>query len=205
MATAEQVSTAASNDRLLERVVRWLLVASVAVLALLFWTGVYLTWNYRPSPPAWITPIPSVRFEEAVKRVHHFAATGLLGLLGATVVLSVLVALLHRRWVAPLAAAIAAIVAFAGSFSGRLLRWDQLALWAVTVGTNLRGYTLLWDGARIRYVLLGHSEMSVGELRVWYLDRHRDRSDARDLADLTVSRGAADQRTAVDSYRDRRR
>ena len=27
------------------------------------------------------------------------------------------------------------------SFTGYLLPWDQLALWAVTVGTNMMGYT----------------------------------------------------------------
>ena len=40
------------------------------------------------------------------------------------------------------------------SFTGYLLPWDQLALWAVTVGTNMAGAVPLL-GNDIRYVLLG--------------------------------------------------
>lgn len=40
------------------------------------------------------------------------------------------------------------------SFTGYLLPWDQLALWAVTVGTNMAGAVPL-IGDKIRYVLLG--------------------------------------------------
>ena len=40
------------------------------------------------------------------------------------------------------------------SFTGYLLPWDQLALWAVTVGTNMMGYTPVF-GNQVRFVLLG--------------------------------------------------
>ena len=40
------------------------------------------------------------------------------------------------------------------SFTGYLLPWDQLALWAVTVGTNMIGYTPVF-GSQVRFVLLG--------------------------------------------------
>ena len=33
------------------------------------------------------------------------------------------------------------------SFTGYLLPWDQLALWAVTVGTNMMGYTPVFGNA----------------------------------------------------------
>ncbi len=48
------------------------------------------------------------------------------------------------------------------SFTGYLLPWDQLALWAVTVGTNMMGYTPVF-GNEVRFVLLGQPG-----------DRHRD-------------------------------
>ena len=48
------------------------------------------------------------------------------------------------------------------SFTGYLLPWDQLALWAVTVGTNMMGYTPVF-GDQVRFVLLG-----------WRGDRNRD-------------------------------
>ena len=40
------------------------------------------------------------------------------------------------------------------SFTGYLLPWDQLSLWAVTVGTNMMGYTPVF-GSQVKYVLLG--------------------------------------------------
>ncbi|MCC6126632.1 MAG: cytochrome b N-terminal domain-containing protein [Pirellulales bacterium] len=46
------------------------------------------------------------------------------------------------------------------SFTGYLLPWDQLSLWAVTVGANMAGNAPL-VGADIRYILIGAS--SVGE------------------------------------------
>ena len=38
------------------------------------------------------------------------------------------------------------------SFTGYLLPWDQLALWAVTVGTNMMGYTPVFGGS-VKFVL----------------------------------------------------
>ena len=40
------------------------------------------------------------------------------------------------------------------SFTGYLLPWDQLSLWAVTVGTNMMGYTPVF-GDNVKFVLLG--------------------------------------------------
>jgi quinol-cytochrome oxidoreductase complex cytochrome b subunit len=40
------------------------------------------------------------------------------------------------------------------SFTGYLLPWDQLAYWAITVGTNMAGSIPL-IGPKVRYVLLG--------------------------------------------------
>src|SRR6202044_382880 len=42
------------------------------------------------------------------------------------------------------------------SFTGYLLPWDQLALWAVTVGTNMMGYTPVF-GSQVNFVLIGGS------------------------------------------------
>ncbi len=53
------------------------------------------------------------------------------------------------------------------SFTGYLLPWDQLALWAVTVGTNMMGYTPVFGG-QIRYALLGSKEISGDTLLRWY-------------------------------------
>src|SRR3954467_11374549 len=54
------------------------------------------------------------------------------------------------------------------SFTGYLLPWDQLALWAVTVGTNMMGYTPVF-GPQVRFVLLGGSEIGGPTLLRWYV------------------------------------
>src|SRR5213596_835063 len=54
------------------------------------------------------------------------------------------------------------------SFTGYLLPWDQLSLWAVTVGTNMMGYTPVF-GSSVKYVLLGSKEISNETLLRWYV------------------------------------
>ena len=54
------------------------------------------------------------------------------------------------------------------SFTGYLLPWDQLALWAVTVGTNMMGYTPVF-GNQVRFALLGGAEIGTDTLLRWYV------------------------------------
>lgn len=46
------------------------------------------------------------------------------------------------------------LLTLALSFTGYLLPWDQLAFWAITVGTNIAGYAPL-VGERLKFLLLG--------------------------------------------------
>lgn len=54
------------------------------------------------------------------------------------------------------------------SFTGYLLPWDQLALCAVTVGTNMMGYTPVFI-TQVRFVLLGGGEIGTDTLLRWYV------------------------------------
>ena len=54
------------------------------------------------------------------------------------------------------------------SFTGYLLPWDQLSLWAVTVGTNMMGYTPVF-GNQVKFVLLGGEEIGSETLLRWYV------------------------------------
>jgi quinol-cytochrome oxidoreductase complex cytochrome b subunit len=54
------------------------------------------------------------------------------------------------------------------SFTGYLLPWDQLALWAVTVGTNMMGYTPVF-GRQVKFVLVGGGEVGPPTLIRWYV------------------------------------
>jgi quinol-cytochrome oxidoreductase complex cytochrome b subunit len=54
------------------------------------------------------------------------------------------------------------------SFTGYLLPWDQLALWAVTVGTNIAGYSPVVR-KNFAFVLLGGVEITGTTLLRWYV------------------------------------
>ena len=54
------------------------------------------------------------------------------------------------------------------SFTGYLLPWDQLAFWAITVGTNIASAAPL-VGKWIRFVLLGGSDIDQGALIRFYV------------------------------------
>ena len=54
------------------------------------------------------------------------------------------------------------------SFTGYLLPWDQLAIWAVTVGTNMMGYTPVF-GRQVKFILVGGLEVGPPTLIRWYV------------------------------------
>ena len=54
------------------------------------------------------------------------------------------------------------------SFSGYLLPWDQLAMWAFTVGTELMGFTPVF-GSQVQFVMLGGAVLGPTTLLRWYV------------------------------------
>ena len=54
------------------------------------------------------------------------------------------------------------------SFTGYLLPWDQLAFWAITVGSNIAGYAP-WLGDDLKYLLLGGTIIGPGALLRFYV------------------------------------
>ena len=54
------------------------------------------------------------------------------------------------------------------SFTGYLLPWDQLAFWAVTVGSNMASY-LPWIGDDVRFLMLGGNEVGQMALLRFYV------------------------------------
>jgi quinol-cytochrome oxidoreductase complex cytochrome b subunit len=54
------------------------------------------------------------------------------------------------------------------SFTGYLLPWDQLSLWAVTVGANIAGYSPVF-GNNVKFVLLGGNDIGSNTLIRWYV------------------------------------
>ena len=129
-------------------------------------TGAWLWFNYRPSVnQAWPVLKPVAAERSWVRTVHRLVS-------GVTVVLglAVFVLLIGRRIRAGgrgiVAGAAVLGTAAAASITGYLLPWDQLALWAVTVGTDIRGVQSTFR-AEVKYVLVGSREVSPGTYHFW--------------------------------------
>ena len=55
------------------------------------------------------------------------------------------------------------------SFTGYLLPWDQIAFWAITIGTNMGGYAPLVQHADVKLLLLGGLEVGQNTLLRFYV------------------------------------
>ncbi|MFN2158378.1 MAG: cytochrome b N-terminal domain-containing protein [Anaerolineales bacterium] len=135
-------------------------------------TGIMLIFVYTPSPDAAYKSMIILRTEipygNLIRNLHHWSGN-----------LMVVVAVLHLlrvfytagftrprefNWAMGIALLLLVIGA---NFTGYLLPWDQLAYWAVTVGTNLLDYIPL-IGEPITRLLLGGPEVSAATLTNFY-------------------------------------
>ena len=128
-------------------------------------TGVYLMFVYTPSPSAAYGNMQhlktSVGFGQLIRNVHRWSAH-----------LMVLVVFLHLIRVFYAGAykkprefnwtigVMLLLITLAFSFTGYLLPWDQLAFWAVTVGTNMAAATPLIGAEGPFHGLLGITSMN---------------------------------------------
>ena len=141
-------------------------------------TGVYLIFFYRPSAASAWGDIPGLRQHvgliEVVRFVHRLVAHAMVVTMLAVAVTGVMVVAARssrtrRQGVAAATAVGIAVVGLLATFTGYLLPWDQLAIWAVTVGTDMMGFMpIIRRPAQVQYVLIGGSKISVGTLRPWF-------------------------------------
>lgn len=138
-------------------------------LVVLVVTGIGLYFAYRPSATGSFDvngEAPGLGVAGWLRLLHRLATV----LAVPTALLAgALLAFLRegpRRWGGWLLGVGIVVTTLAASFTGYLLPWDQLALWAVTVGTNIDGYEFLGDRV-VRFVLLGGAEISTGTLARW--------------------------------------
>jgi quinol-cytochrome oxidoreductase complex cytochrome b subunit len=136
-------------------------------------TGIFLMFFYRPTAAqAWSdikTLHTSVAFGLLVRNMHRWAAH----LMVLSVFLHMARVFYHGAYKPPrefnwVIGVILLTLTLLLSFTGYLLPWDQLALWAVTVGTNMMGYTPVF-GAQVKFVLLGGVEIGTDTLLRWYV------------------------------------
>ncbi len=146
-----------------------LLLLLFVVLAV---TGVMLIFVYTPSPDAAYESMVALQTEIAfgnlIRNLHHWSGN-----------LMVVVGVLHllrvfftggftppREFNWNMGIALLLLIV-AANFTGYLLPWDQLAYWAITVGTSLLSYIPL-IGDAITRLLLGGPEVGAATLTNFY-------------------------------------
>jgi quinol-cytochrome oxidoreductase complex cytochrome b subunit len=136
-------------------------------------TGVYLMFFYVPSVTRAFQDIQtienSVAFGSLIRNMHRWAAH----LMVLTVFLHMIRVFYHGAYKPPREFnwAIGSLLLFmtlALSFTGYLLPWDQIAFWAITVGTQMATYAPLVD-TESAFVLLGGIEVGQGTLIRFYV------------------------------------
>ena len=131
-----------------------------------------LFFVYRPTASrAWDIPGVSdtVRYAVWTRGIHRITAV----LVTWTALVVALMLFIERgrfRWSwRSLRMGIGLVLATAATgITGYLLPWDQLALWAVTVGTNYSGYRPLF-GDQVKFVLINGTEIAPSTLVRWLL------------------------------------
>jgi len=143
----------------------WLGTISAALFLLLILSGFPLMFLYIPSVERAYASVKDIEyvitFGSWIRSVHRLSAH----LMVASVFLHLVRVFLtgaykngigagqRREWNWVIGVGMLLLTLFL-SFTGYLLPWDQLAYWAVTVGTNIAS-SIPWVGAAIRELLIG--------------------------------------------------
>src|SRR6184192_1928487 len=146
---------------------------SFFLFILLTVTGIFLMFFYRPTVTEAYANVQAletaVTFGSLVRNMHRWAAH----LMVLSVFLHMARVFYHGAYKSPrefnwVIGIILLTLTLLLSFTGYLLPWDQLVLWAVTVGTNMMGYTPVF-GSQVKFVLLGGVEIGPNTLLRWYV------------------------------------
>jgi len=163
--------------RIPERTLKWIYtwglggLAALLILMLIF-TGVFLQANYTPAAPDAYLDVLNLRsnvwFGDLLRNVHHWSAN-LLIVVAVLHLLRVFFTGAHRppREVNWIFGVVMLLLILGANFTGYLLPWDQLAFWAITVGTSLVAY-IPFVGDQIGSLLLGGPEVTGATLLNFY-------------------------------------
>ena len=145
---------------------------AMVLFGILLVTGVYLMFVYTPSVGSAYGDMQhlktSVGFGQLIRNVHRWAAH-LMVLVVALHLIRVFYAGAYKKprefnWVIGV---MLLLLTLGFSFTGYLLPWDQLAYWAVTVGTNLVHY-VPFVGGRLQDLLIGGPQVGQNTLLRFY-------------------------------------
>ncbi|MCZ7665298.1 MAG: cytochrome b N-terminal domain-containing protein [Thermoleophilia bacterium] len=147
------------------------IISAILFLVLLF-TGALLMFYYVPSVerayPAMKEIQLSVPLGQFTRNMHRWAAH----LMVLTVVLHMARVFYTGAYKPPrefnwVVGVFLLLLTLALSFTGYLTPWDQLAYWAITVGTNIAGYIPLL-GTALKQALIGGVEVGQSSLIRFY-------------------------------------
>ncbi|MBI5410104.1 MAG: cytochrome b N-terminal domain-containing protein [Nitrospirae bacterium] len=147
-------------------------------------TGILLMFYYRPVPEYAYQDMKYLEFDVPfgilLRNIHRWAAHLMVG----TVMLHMLRVFLTGSYKPPrefnwVVGVMLLIFTFLLSFTGYLLPWDQLAYWAITVGTNMiratpfigheGPFALLDKYNDVRFMILGGTEIGANALLRFYV------------------------------------
>jgi cytochrome b-561 len=155
----------ALKDSLTWRYSLWLGTVSAALLLLLVLSGLPLLFLHVPSVERAYGSVKDIEYVVTfgywIRSVHRFAAHFMVAAVFLHLVRVFLTGAYkngagrdqHREWNWVMGVAMLLVTLFL-SFTGYLLPWDQLAYWAVTVGTNIASAVPI-VGPQIRELMLG--------------------------------------------------
>ncbi len=149
-------------------------IVTFALFVILVVTGIMLMIYYRPDPSHAYQDMKDLQFAvfmgPFLRAMHRWAAHAMV----ICVFLHLLRVFYTGSYKKPrqfnwVVGVLLFLVTLGLSFTGYLLPWDQLAYWAITVGTNIGGYAPV-VGSWVREILLGgHSVGQAALIRFYVL------------------------------------
>ena len=147
-------------------------IITAILFGVLVFTGVLLMFYYIPSVERAYPTLKEIQYSvplgQFTRNMHRWSAH-----------LMVLMTVLHMarvfytggykpprefNWIVGV---VLLLLTLGASFTGYLLPWDQLAYWAITVGTNIASYAPV-AGSTVREMLLGGNEVGQNALIRFY-------------------------------------
>ena len=145
---------------------------SALLMMVLGLTGIVLLNNYTPAAPQAYLDILAINsnvwFGELIRNLHHWSAN-LLIVVAVLHLIRVFVTGSYRppRELNWLIGIVMLLLVLGANFTGYLLPWDQLAYWAITVGTSIISYVPL-IGEWLGRLVLGGPEVGANTLLNFY-------------------------------------
>lgn len=146
---------------------------SLLLFIILTITGILLAFYYVPSTKSAYHSIKDIEnvvsYGRILRNMHRWAAHGMV----ITVFLHMCRVFFTYSFCKPrefnwVVGVTLLLLTIGLSFTGYLLPWDQLAFWAITVGTSMASYAPL-IGEKIRYLLIGGNIVGQGALIRFYV------------------------------------